>query len=104
MVCPSCNVRQTCTAARGEKKRSLLYLGSYALSRPSLPLDTLLHHLILADGGSRVQVQRNIQFFPTDHLSDPVPHGETAAQQLRLAGFIAQLRHPALSNQSKAEL
>lgn len=50
-----------------------------------------------------MQVQGHIQLLPADHVPDPVPHGEAAAQQLRLAGFVAQLRHPALRSQTRAQ-
>lgn len=99
--CPCCNVRQTCTARKTLSHWEQL---SCALSSPSLPLNTLLHHFILADRRGCVQIQGNIQLFPTQHLTNPMPHGKTAAQQLGLAGFITQLWHSALSKQSKAEL
>lgn len=74
-----------------------------AMPQPLSPLDALLHHLVLPDRRGCVQVQGHVQLLPAQHGPHPVPHGEAAAQQLRLAGLVAQLRHPALRSQTRAQ-
>lgn len=58
-----------------------------------LPLHTFLHHFILADGSSCVEIQGDSQLLPADLCTQPMPHGQAAGQEFWFTGFVTEFRH-----------